>query len=86
MDDVESKVVDIIVARMPPGSTTPKLEDELTGLGLDSLDTIEVMFSLEEGFGINLPVNANDAGSQFKTIADVVALVRRTLAEKAAKA
>ena len=33
----------------------------LDQLGLDSLDFINVMFELEDAFGITLPFNANDA-------------------------
>lgn len=62
---------------------TTRLED----LNLDSMALVEVIFGLEEAFDISLPFNANDdraVRQDFTTIATVVALVERLLAQKAA--
>lgn len=62
---------------------TTRLED----LNLDSIALVEVIFGLEEAFDISLPFNANDdrvARQDFTTVATVVALVERLLAQKTA--
>lgn len=64
-----------------------ELTTRLADLNLDSMALVEVIFGLEEAFDISLPFNANeDRGERqdFATIASVVALVERLIAQKAA--
>lgn len=59
----------------------------LDDLNLDSMALVEVIFGLEEAFDISLAFNANDprdAQQDFATIAAVVAMVDRLIAQKAA--
>lgn len=65
-----------------PSEFTPdtNLEDE----GVESLDVIEITFALEETFHIDIPLNANDAGSvPMRTIGEIVTLVDKLKAEQA---
>jgi acyl carrier protein len=55
---------------------------KLSDLNVSSLDMVEVMFALEEKFGIELPFNANTSASDFETVGDVIASVEAQLAQK----
>jgi acyl carrier protein len=52
-----------IIARtlmVPVEQLTP--DTRLDDIGAESLDVIEIVFELEENFGINIPFNPDDAG------------------------
>ncbi len=71
----ENEILDMLsrIARIDRASLTP--ETELAGVGVDSLDLVEVIFEVEERYGISVPYNANDvaAGSAaFATVGDVL--------------
>ncbi len=55
---------------------------KLADLNVSSLDMVEVMFALEDKFGIELPFNANTNADEFETVGDVIALVEKQLAVK----
>ena len=55
-------------------------EATLESLGLDSLDTIEFLFSLEEEFHIKI----DDRSKSVKTIQDVASLIDTIVAEQQA--
>lgn len=57
-------------------------EAKLTDLNISSLDMVEVMFALEDRFGIDLPFNANTNASSFETLGDVINLVEQQLSAK----
>jgi acyl carrier protein len=50
-------------------------------LGIDSLDGLNILFAIEEEFGLNVP---DDAATEFKSVPEVVAGVERLLADKTA--
>jgi len=58
------RVIAIIAgqAMLDEGSITP--DTPLADLALDSLVMVEIVFALEEEFGVTIPFNANDAGEQ----------------------
>ena len=47
-----------------------KMESTFADLGLDSLDTVEIIMNLEDEFGISIEMS-----EALKTVADVVALI-----------
>lgn len=47
-------------------------DDLVEGLGLDSLDMVELVMSVEEAFGIEIP---DDAAEKWKTVKDVTGYV-----------
>jgi acyl carrier protein len=47
-------------------------EAPMSALGIDSLGMIELMFQIEERFGLTLP---DDDATQFTTVADVVRFI-----------
>jgi acyl carrier protein len=81
MDDtasIEAKVLDIIAAQAEVDRSTVTPATELDALSLDSVDFVEVIFSVEDAFDISIPYNANEAdaaGASFKTAGDIVKAV-----------
>lgn len=90
MADVAREVLEIIAkqAKVEPAQVT--VETDLAEIGLESLDTIELIFALEEKFDVEIPYNANDAsaaGMEFATAGEVVdAVVKLVAAQKGAEA
>ncbi len=54
----------------------------LEDLEIDSLAVIEVMFAVEEEFGITVPSEPAALQTQMKTIGDLVAYVDKLIAER----
>jgi nodulation protein F len=72
MVDVATDVIAIIRKKAPGGKQDIQLTDKLTELGIESIDALEMIFDLEEKFGIQIPYNANSAATDFATVGDVV--------------
>lgn len=49
-----------------------------TELGADSLDVVELVMALEEGFGIEIP---DDAASEISTVEEAANFIRQKLAQ-----
>jgi acyl carrier protein len=79
--------------KIPVEQLTP--ETRLEDVGAESLDVIEIVFELEETFGITIPFDANEGartrtpseqatgGLAFKTIGDVASAVKVLVDAKA---
>jgi len=76
------EILDVVAqkALIDRSKLTP--EAKLSDLNVSSLDMVEVMFALEDKFGIELPFNANTNANEFQTVSDVIALVEKQLAAK----
>jgi len=81
MADVAEDVI-AIIAKKIPGDKTINLTDNLQALGLESIDALEMVFDLEEKFGIQIPYNANSAASDFATVGDVVRAIQGLVEQK----
>ena len=71
MADIESRVRDIIVNEL--GVEPSKVTAEASfvdDLGADSLDTVELVMSFEEEFGIEIP---DEDAEKMETVGDAVA-------------
>jgi acyl carrier protein len=87
MTDVTPDVIAIIARKVPEerrGAMKPT--DKLQDLGIESIDALEMIFEIEEKFGVQVPYNANDATSEFSTVADVAAAVQKLVDQKASTA
>jgi acyl carrier protein len=75
-------ILDVVASKamIDRGRLSPKVK--LADLNVSSLDMVEVMFALEEKFGIELPFNANTSAGDLETVGDVIALVEKQLAAK----
>ena len=82
MTAVEEGVMEVIAAASKRERGTLQGSAWLDELGIASLEAVEMIFELEDRFGIEIPVNANNTGEVFKTVADVVRLVEELVAAK----
>ena len=78
-------ILDVVAQKALIDRSQLKPDVKLSDLNVSSLDLVEVMFALEDKFGIELPFNANTSASDLKTVGDVIALVEQQLAAKGAK-
>lgn len=74
--DVQDKILSIIAreAAMEPAEVRPEMT--LEELGLDSLGLVEMIFAIEETFGVSVPFNANEPTQGEFDISSVGAIVR----------
>ncbi len=84
-DDLTKDIIAKVKAHADPeiGEVTP--ETELTALGIHSLELTEIIFDLEEAYGIEIEMNTVDAWNNLKNVGDMIAAVR-TLIEKKSSA
>ena len=52
-------------------------------LGIHSLELTEIIFDLEEAYGIEIEMNTVEAWSNLKNVGDIVEAVRGLIAKKA---
>ncbi len=84
MDDVATKIVEILRKHMKKPDKSIALETKLEDLEIESLDLAMIVFDIEDSFGVEIPYNANeteDVGA-FKTVGSVVEKVRDLMAGK----
>jgi acyl carrier protein/nodulation protein F len=86
MSDIASDVFDIIArcGRVERAAVLP--DASLADLKIESLSVVEIIFALEEKFGIEIPFEANQQVVKFETVADVVKAVEGLVAAKRASA
>lgn len=72
--DIKKTVSDILSTRVDVSSL--KEEDELSALGLDSLDLVEVMLQIEEELHVEF---SSDEIEELKTLKDVLNLIETKL-------
>ncbi|TYR33104.1 acyl carrier protein [Mesorhizobium microcysteis] len=82
-DDVAAKIVDKIKAHASPDVGDITLETELTELGIHSLELTEIIFDLEDEFGIEIEMSTVDAWSNLNNVGDMVEAVRGLIQKKA---
>lgn len=78
MDSTLQVLTKIIADKLEVDPATITPESTLEGLGLDSLDTFDIIFNAEDAFKIKVP---NDQVS-ISTLQDVVDLVDRLIKEQ----
>lgn len=78
------EILDIVAQKAMLDRSKLTRDAKLRDLNVSSLDMVEVMFALEDKFGVELPFNANTNASEFETVGDVIALVeKQQIAKKA---
>ncbi|WP_019171980.1 acyl carrier protein [Pseudaminobacter salicylatoxidans] len=82
-DKLSQEIIDKIKAHadMEGGEVTP--ETELNALGIHSLELTEIIFDLEEAYGIEIEMNTVEAWGNLKNVGDMVAAVRELIGAKA---
>jgi acyl carrier protein len=79
-DNLEQRVIDILAKRKhidPAGITAATTFEQL---GIDSLDAAELLFTLEDDFGIVIP---DEAAQSMRSVGQVVEGLRGPMAGKA---
>jgi acyl carrier protein len=78
-DDIIEKVRDIVATQLCLEKTQviPSANFS-TELGADSLDVVELVMALEEGFGIEIP---DEAASEISTVEEAAHFIRKKLAQ-----
>jgi acyl carrier protein len=76
------EILDIVAQKAMIDRSKLALDSKLTDLNVSSLDMVEVVFALEDRFGIQLPFNANTSANDMQTVGDVVAMVEKQMAGK----
>jgi len=82
MANLAGDVIAIIAKKAPDGRQDIALTDNLQDLGIESIDALEMIFDLEEKFGIQIPYNANSAAQDFATVGDVVKAIEDLVEQK----
>ncbi|RLL70928.1 acyl carrier protein [Paenirhodobacter hankyongi] len=74
--DVQDQIISIIAreAVLEPAEVRPEMT--LEELGLDSLGLVEMIFAIEETFGVSVPFNANEPTQTDFDVSSVGAIVR----------
>ena len=78
MDEVATKIVEILKKHMKEPRDDITADTALADLKIESIDLAMIVFELEDTFGIEIPYNANDTeeAAAFKTVGSVVERVR----------
>lgn len=78
LEEVSSTLAKMIADKMDIDQAGIKPESDLQELGLDSLDTFDIIFNAEDHFGIKVP---NDQ-VKITTLHDVAVLVHQLILEQ----
>ena len=84
MDDVATKIIEILNKNMKEPNDSINLETPLSELDIESLDLAVIVFDIEDTFGIEIPYNANEEVEDFATVGSVVDKVKAIIAESKA--
>ena len=80
MDEVESKIIEIIAESLELDKSRITLQSRLAeDLGADSIDQVEIVMAIDAAFHIETP---DDAASKIITISDAVEFVKQKLEEQ----
>lgn len=90
MNDLKRKLKELLIERLKFEDMTPDdiKDDDLLfagGLGLDSIDALEIVVMLESEFGIKVK-NESAARENFQSVASLASFVEQRLAEQQAHA
>jgi acyl carrier protein len=86
MEDVATKIIEILKKHMKEPRDDIGLSTALTDLKIESLDLAMIVFDIEDSFGIQIPYNANEEVEDFKTVGSVVDRVKQLLETSGAPA
>jgi nodulation protein F len=81
-DQLAEEIIEKIKAHADPERAIT-LETELTELGIHSLELTEIVFDLEEAYGIEIEMNTVEAWDNLKNVGDIVKAVRNLIEKQA---
>ena len=89
--DVKRKIKELLVSELNlAGKSADAIDEDAPlfgtgGLGLDSLDALQIAMLIEEKFGVRVP-EGDEARPIFQSVSTLAAFVQREQAEQTAKA
>ncbi len=83
-DRVAEKIFEIVAKERRLDRATLSLETRLEDIEIESVDLVEIIFAIEDEFDIDVPQEEN--AFKLETMGDIVAGVKRLIAEKQAAA
>ncbi len=86
MNDVASKIIDILKKNMREAPQSISPETLISDLEIESLDLAVIVFDMEDTFGIEIPYNANEEVEDFATVGSIASKVESLIAESRAAA
>ena len=81
-DDISGSIIGRIASRAQPDAGDVTLDTELSALGIHSLELTEIIFDIEDEYGIEVEMNTADAWSSLRNVGDVVEAVRGLIEAK----
>jgi nodulation protein F len=81
-DQLADDIISKIEAHADPSVGEIGLDTELTSLGIHSLELTEIVFDLEEAYGIEIEMNTVEAWNKLKNVGDIVEATRGLIAAK----
>jgi acyl carrier protein len=83
----EAEVAEVVAHEARIDIALLSRDADLAELDIQSLEIVEIIFALEDRFGIEIPYNANSAASKttgisLKTVGDIVDMVNRLANEQ----
>ena len=85
---VADDVLEIVAKQVKADRANVTRSTSLADLNIQSLDLVEIIFSIEDKFDIEVPYNANDprsAGVTFQTVGDVIDAIAKLVSERDAR-
>lgn len=82
-ETIEAQVISLVRDAARAGSIPIDLDTSFEQIGIESLDMVELLFAIEDRFGIDVPYNANAIDAGMATVGDVVAAIRQLIAGRA---
>lgn len=82
-DGLASIIIDKVKAHAAPETGEITVATELNDLGIHSLELTEIVFELEDEFGIAIEMSTSDAWANLANVGDIIAAVRELIEKKA---
>lgn len=83
-DGLARDIIEKIKAHADNGGAEITTATELTELGIHSLELTEIIFDVEDAYGIEIEMSTVDAWDNLKTVGDMVEAVRALIEKKKA--
>lgn len=81
-DELAATIIGKIKAHASPDAGEITAGTDLTELGIHSLELTEIIFDLEDEFGIEIEMSTVDAWSNLSNVGDIVEAVRGLIQQK----
>ena len=75
-DQLATEIIAKIQAHAEPEGDEITTDTELTSLGIHSLELTEIIFDIEEAYGIEIEMNTVEAWNNLNNVGDIIKAVR----------